>query len=450
MKYLVVFIIFIFSAFQFFLSGVDLKKRQAAIVSFIIQIIPFAIGKTIISLLNQAKAVGDFYEIIGPFGNDVRVEFSFLIFIFLVIIVGFKARGGLDFLRDKWVLFFIILCVISLIVPGINYKWNFLPLMAFILQILFILSIIKSNLPIKTIYEGIFDGLTKATVLQFFLTILYPILHLEAAVLMFQGDSALDWTMRREGYPSAVGIFTHPGILAFYTLINMIFFLSSYLNGVNKKRSLILIFISLFIIFFTYSRTTYVSMFIVSTFLYITAKTKRSFFTFRNLAIAIFTIVVLGGLLVTTALSDIFLKSDSDAQVINRLMHYYIGYEIWNTSKLFGVGINNHISYMLHTLSSTSEVSNFLFFFRSPIHNIHLIVLCEIGLIGFLSWIYYFYSRINLKFSQELLSDSYESIFILAKVGVLLAVFIYGFVGWTPFQYVIMSQVLIVSYFSKK
>ena len=151
-----------------------------------------------------------------------------------------------------------------------------------------------------------------------------------------------------------------------------------------------------------------------------------------------------------TSFGEVFIKSDADTQLSSRMIHILLGFELWQKSELIGIGINSHVLYLQKKLAYTN-LGNFQeldFFLSNPIHNIHIIVLVETGLIGIFTWLYLFFFKLKQTFKQTYLKFLPFRILNISAFSVLLIVFFYGFTGWGVFLKETSSIFLLLMYFS--
>ncbi|MBX2921986.1 MAG: O-antigen ligase family protein [Chitinophagaceae bacterium] len=388
-------------------------------------------------------------ERLGQFGNAIRLEGYFLFLaIFIALGLGRFKPGAFSFRNNLWLYILILFCLISILNPVNPFVPSIFVFLFSFFQLIVILKVIESNFSRGEIIKGIFDALLLVSILQLFLVICYPVLGIQAATTWFRGEQTLETTLKREGYNSAVGIFGHPGPLALFCLIVTIFYVSCYLNRFKMKKSLILIVINIVIILLTFSRTTYITCIGVLTLIYIVYKQREGLFSFKNLAMIFSIFIAFLLVLYLTPLSDVFLKSDAESQIDNRFAHWYLGYQTWLDSPWIGVGINSHVYYMAHVLQINADLPILWFLTSNPIHNIHFIILSEVGVIGLVFWVYFFISQINFfsKHAHTLFLET--SILNLATTGILVAFFLYGFFGWAPFTKEVFNSTIFLCYFS--
>ncbi|PRY55289.1 O-antigen ligase-like membrane protein [Arcticibacter pallidicorallinus] len=390
-------------------------------------------------------------ELLGQFGNGIRLEVPFLFFLLFSVIGYYRLPlKAFSFKSNPWFYLFVGLCFVSFFNPINPFPVSALVPLSFVTQMLLLLKVIERNFTRDQIYRGIFDGLTITITIQFFLAICYPVLGIEALASFFKGEAAMHWAERREGYRSAVGIFTHPGHLALYCLISVVFFLANYLNHYEKKLSTAVIGMSLFVLFLTYSRTTYIVLMAVVILLWVIFRQGKGVFTFKNILIFAIGFSFLLFVFYLSPLSEMYLKSDSEEQFDNRFIHGLLGYEIWRQSKLIGIGVNSHVYYLAHKLVSDPFGGKVTmdFFTSNPIHNIHVIIAAEVGILGLLTWLSYVISKVHRLSKLCSTSNSYINIINMTFVGVLTSLFLYGFFGWSPFDTSIFGTAIFIGYFA--
>jgi O-antigen ligase len=268
---------------------------------------------------------------------------------------------------------------------------------------------------------------------QFFLAICFPLLGIVEVTTIFH-KSAAESATRMGTRVGAVGVFVHPGNVALFTTIVSTFFLGCYLTNYKKKLSLIVLLLNVITLFLTYSRTAYLVFLIdMALVYYISTNARKPIFTIRNIIKFILPLsLALIYMVFFSPLSDTFLESDANEMFDARMMHWFMGFQIFNTSPLIGVGINAHLEYMFTNFNLFGGKVIDDFFWENPIHNIHLIVLVETGLIGFVFWIIFIFS--NISKSKEDIARKKNIILSATQIGTLIAIVLYGITGWAPFS----------------
>jgi O-antigen ligase len=394
-----------------------------------VQTLPLSYGVTLLPFVDK--------ELLGAFGGSIRLEFT-TVFSILLILLGYNVlkKSAFKLRNNIWLAIFILFCIVSVFNPANAFRLSSLVPLSFVIQMIFLIKVIHSNFTREEIFVGIYDGLKFTTLLQFCLCIFYPVLGMQEFAGFFKSGVAAQWADRRAGYSSAVGTFAHPAQLALFSFLTLLFFFGCALNHFRRRQAYYFMSLNTLIIFLTFSRTTYVVLLTVLVIVYITFNSKAGLFTARNLFKFLSISILILSVLYFSPLSDLFLKSDSETQVENRMVHWVLGFEIWQTSKWIGLGLNSHVYYLGHKfLTDPFGGTIFLdFFVSNPIHNIHLIIFCELGLLGFLIWIHYYASNL-IYFSKRVRTGGLiDNVFNLVFVGILFSMFIYGAFGWAPFE----------------
>jgi O-antigen ligase len=346
---------------------------------------------------------------------------------------------------NKWIVIILSLVLISLFNPynfAKNSTWIFAYF--FISHILFF-KLVTSALSKEEIIKGIFDGLLILCTIQIILAICFPVLGIKAVTDIFK-EGASEWSTRLGTREGAVGIFSHPGHLALFTVFASAFFLGCYLTGYNQKHSLRIILLNAITIILTYSRTSYLAFFLVLAGIYYIFKNsnKKILSPVNILKYGLPILLFLYWIVFFSPLSHQFLESDVDDMYEARLIHWMWALDIFNTSPFIGVGINAHLTYILENNSLFDDGIIPQFFFDNPIHNIHLIILSELGLIGFIPWLIFLISSISK--GKQQVSSKQNEIFSLAHIGIILTYLFYGLTGWAPFSQSVLPFMLFFTY----
>lgn len=204
------------------------------------------------------------------------------------------------------------------------------------------------------------------------------------------------------------------------------------------------------IIFLTYSRTSYLALIItLSSCYYLNKNAHKNLFSVGNiLKFVVPTVLALVYLIAYSPLSELFMGSDSSDQYDNRMVHWLMALHLFDASPIIGVGLNGHLSYLSQHLGIVNQMTTDDFFAINPIHNIHLIVLAEVGIIGMVLWIGFLFGNI-FKAKKEI-SKGHNEILSLSMIGLFIAYIIYGLSGWAPFSTAILPIFLFITFFSIK
>lgn len=431
-------ILFSIIVFQL-LRAVLIKNKIGSkylIVSFFIISIPLEFQW---SLIDRNFKTG-----LGTLGKSLNIIIPLLLFLMLFAFSKRKKIAKIEF--SIWFKMMLFIIVISLFNPFNVAVFGTIVFSFFLFcNFMFFIYVFKTLTQKEVIY-GFFDGFFILCVLQFVLAICFPLLGIKEVTTIFHSTAGV-WATRLDTRVGAVGVFTAPGNLALFTTIASSFFVGCYLNNFKKKISLIVLLINVVTLILTYSRTSYLA-FIIDIFLV--------YFIFKNAKMKIFTlsnffkyITPLAGVLIYVVffspLSDVFLKSDANEMLDARMIHWFMGFQIFSSSPIIGVGLNSHLEYMFSHFNLFGGQVIDDFFWENPIHNIHLIVLVETGLIGFILWVVFIFS--NISKAKKDIAQERNQILASTQIGMLIGILIYGISGWAPFSSSILPFLLVISFF---
>lgn len=403
--------------------------------------------------LTFSKVIGNEADIAAT--GTLPASFRFTIPLLLAALLVFKSnfKNVFKFSFKNWMVITSLFIIISVFNPyNEDYAASISYGIFFVSNILFLI-VIGSYISAIQLLKGLFDGLAVLCIIQLGLAICFPVLNIVQVTSMFHAADAAIGATRAGTREGAVGFFNHPGRLAIFTLIASSYFLSTYLYNYKKQISLILLIINAITLFLTYSRTSYVGIVILVVLLgFIKKNEHKNVFALQNiLKFMLPSSLLIGYVIFLSPMSDIFLKGDSQTQVLNRTIHYKIGYKIFQTSPVVGVGLNAHVAYIN---KHPAILGPFLydaksdFYKKNPIHNIHLIILAETGLLGFIAWITFILRNIYLSARQ--IKSSRNQILSLSFIGVLVTISFYGLTGWSPFSLEILPFFFFFTFFAIK
>jgi O-antigen ligase len=297
--------------------------------------------------------------------------------------------------------------------------------------------------------KGIFDGFILLSALQVILAICFPLLGINFVTGLFH-TYGTEWSTRLGGREGALGFFGHPGNFAIYLIISSSFFLGSYFEGFNKRKCQLFICINTFSLYLTYSRISFLSFIGILFILFlIKSNPKKSLFTFKNVLFYILpAFLVIYFIVFESSLSDLFLKGDANQQVDNRMVHWIVSTKIFFESPLLGVGLNSHLAYISKNTGLINSLTSDDFFSKNPIHNIHLIILSELGIIGFICWVVFLIS--NIAIAKKNIANDSNNILSFTLIGVVLAYIFNGVTGWGPLSPSLLPFFLFFCFFARK
>jgi O-antigen ligase len=421
------------------------KKTHPVVllISFFLTIIPLQvnlpIGKPTYAILS------------GTLGSQVYIFISLLLFLVFLPIFGFKIRFSWPNKTNQWIWMILLFGCISLLSPyNENPEGTSIALMFIISNVAFC-SLIFSNCSREQVITGMHDGFIMLGVLNFTLAICFPLLNLKFTTMIFHfagevGATRMG-TTAREG---AVGLFSHPGNLALCSTITSIFFLSCAVLKYKTKISIVGLLLNFVTVILTFSRTTYAVYVLTMLLVYYIAKnpSRRVFSVQNTIRFFIPFIAVFLWIIVFSPLSDLFLENEVIAQVDNRTLHWLMAIQAFKESPLIGVGLNAHLIYFSKHLSILNNLELTPFFLENPIHNIHLIVLVECGILGLLAW--WLFLANNIRLAKSYITRTSVPQLLITQIGTIMAYFLYGLTGWAPFSLSVLPFFIFIMYFSIK
>lgn len=343
--------------------------------------------------------------------------------------------------KGWYTLVFVALLLIALINPNNASALSSLIYVMFVAVYLIIFNYIAHNFKVNDIVKGIYHAFTILCVFQLVLAICFPLLNLPFVTKLFF-EAAEKWATRMGTRPGAVGVFTHPGNLALFTTMASVFFISCLLNGYKVKASKVYILICVLTVLLTYSRTSYLTMtFALFACFFIYKKAQTNIFSIKNIiGFGIPVTLLLCWIIFYSPISSIFLDTNADDMYTARLMHWFMALDVFSNHPVIGVGLNAHLEFFqknVNLLKSIDSKNDFLI--SNPVHNIHLIVLAETGLLGFVFWLAVLIRSIfgNKKYLgkiKDLSAFKGQSILLIATIGATFTYLIYGMAGWAPFS----------------
>lgn len=375
----------------------------------------------------------------GSWGYKFRLEVFMIITPIFFIVIAKKLQWKLLPISTYTLLCLIAFAAINIFNPNnLSIPSTAIALAQLFTYLIFLYimcSCIKSEVLLKAIYEGFLF----TVILQTALTICYPILGISQVAGLFRDNVSIRSVER----PGAPGTFSHPNSLGGYMVYVVLFFVSCYIMNYRKRSSLILAAVAFFVLIFTFSRTALLAS-LISIIAIITIYTTRNgrIFTIKN----IFTLILplfLGGcaFLFLSPIRNSFIGSNMDEMMLARLLHFYCGYETIIEHPFIGVGLNAHLEYIRNNIdfgATFGDISKIFwraeeFMFSHPIHNIFLILLSEMGIVGLLPTLYFIGRRFyNVK--KYIRSDisNEDKILYLYSIALICSLGIHGMADWAP------------------
>jgi O-antigen ligase len=223
------------------------------------------------------------------------------------------------------------------------------------------------------------------------------------------------------------GGFSHPNILAGFLVVAILILISIYFdlvkseslfNRVNKKRKLVLFYSSLVILFsaliLTFSRSAFLALFLSLLSLLIYSVFKK---TETKKVVSILLILVLVSSLSFVLFND-FLKTRIQGQErlelkssTERMVLKNQALELLNKNWFLGTGVNNYIVAVYEKVDNTLNVWEY-----QPVHNVYLLILVELGILGLFLYLYLLIYSLYRAFSSNNLSKLILGLVVLTII----------------------------------
>ncbi|MFA6421788.1 MAG: O-antigen ligase family protein [Candidatus Buchananbacteria bacterium] len=368
-------------------------KRLNSISKFLFGIFLFLIPISTVLIIEE-QFVGGFKFQFGSF-NIYLVEIILWLAIVLYFVVNIKkisetlSRVRLRYSLQK-IIFYLVLAVI--VISAVSIFWSIDKRFAFlaffrILEVIAVFSFFRLNYSKKYLWILFASGVVQSlfAIYQFFSQQIAANKYLglvghqswEAGALVMEGSGR--W-LRSYGFvndPNLLG-----GFMAFALFIAIFLYLK---ESKNYKRLLILSGIVFVIVglFFSFSRSAWLGVIVgIIISLVFTFKNKTDF---KKIAA-----VSLSGIIIFCILGFLFYPIISGRVLINnRLEHKSISERVLLInestqiikSNIFGVGVGNYTFSLLKIKPGQPGWS------YQPVHNIYLLILAEIGVIGFVLYL---------------------------------------------------------------
>jgi len=293
---------------------------------------------------------------------------------------------------------------------------------------------------VKNAMRGIYMGLAATVILHFVLAICYPVLGMEGVIKIFDSEAAT----RSDDRVGAVGTMGHPNVLGTYASYYFAFFVSCFVSAYRRQESGIYAVLAFLVIVLSASRSALLASIVAVVGIVVFYVYRRyKLLSFQSLLKAIIPMGIFAALLLSGPLSFLFSDVDNlDEMTTSRLMHYYCGYEIFQDHPLVGVGMNAHLVYLVENSSAVMFEQVFdmtdmwqpeEFMFNNPIHNIWIILIVELGIIGFLpilAFIIWYIATFKRRTRHS--RNRYYNILNMSGLAVILCWLIQGNSDWAP------------------
>ena len=380
-------------------------------------------------------------------GSAISLTLLFILyFVYLVVVKG-KLWWSKDFLKLPIVKYFLWSGISLLFFPivGFSLKYYFVGFYKYCFYFLILLSLLDNHFSYDEFSKALDCGSKISVIFQTAIAMLY---QMTGVVIPFvtRYSEAL-----RGGIPRMVGTFSHPGNFSLYIAFFLVYFFCQYFFS-REKKLLIYIFVCLFDIYMSGSRTVII--------LTVGAFSIILFYRYKkNILVKLIFVLAFCALLFVFFQSDFALDlfGNFNDMFLARFAHWITAIEIMfkNPVNFFcGVGLNNVVDYInenfyeFHTLVAASDIITEEFARTMPIHNSYLIVGAELGIVGFI-----LYASIYVKLIIVSLRNIKNKKFRLQYVYILVTAMvlaIYGIQGWASHSFCSWFLILILVAYTYK
>lgn len=376
----------------------------------------------------------------GSFGASLAIWPFYVLSILLIWIIARDKQWRIR--RPNLWLFFIFTgyAVYTIINPYDVSRLQTITAVIYLLSFAVFMYLFANSFSVKSVVNGIFMGLAITVVLHFILAIMFPVLDMEPAIKLFDAEAAT----RNDERAGAVGTMGHPNGLGTYASYYFAFFIACFVTAYKRQQSAILAGLAFITIVLSASRSAlaaavFALLMIVVFYVY----RRYKIISPQSIIKGIIPLGIIIALLLTGPLNFLFSDVDNlDEMTTSRLMHYYCGYEIFEDHPLVGVGLNGHLSYLVENGSAMMFEQIFdaadiyqpeEFMFSNPIHNIWIILIDELGLIGFfpiLCFVIWYIATFKRRTRHS--QNRYYNILNISGLGAVFCWLVQGNSDWNP------------------
>ena len=387
----------------------------------------------------------------GSFGSSIMIWTFFLFCIYLLWHIKVKQNGFISPPNKIVVFTFLAYTLYTLLNPNNSVVGSSMIAIFFFGALLIFYYLLANAFSCKTLVRGIYQGLAVTIAFEAFLCVLFPILNMEFITKVFVADAQLRG--ESSGRFETVGTFAHPNAFGVYASYVYMFFLGCVITNFKRKQSLFFLALSLFSASMSGSRSALAASLVGTMALIIFYVFRRySLINPKVLLRGVIPVLIIGIILVLGPLNRLFEDAENlDSMAVYRMMHYYCAGEIIQDHPLVGVGINAHLNYLLTNTSIVDFEAIFdttdmwepeEFMLHNPVHNIWLILLSELGIIGFLPILtFVIYYIASFKRRIRIAKNKYFHIIACTGLGIMCTLLVQGNSDWNP----LTQQQLIIS-----
>jgi len=417
--------------------------QKAAIYSYFatILLLPTQLGKHYWPNFTQVEGIRIDYLSPTLYLSDIFIIITFILFLINISFSTLKASLQLTF--NKYLAIILILDIIAGIVFAIS-PLEGLYVFVKVLELFIFALLTKYFLKNKWIRYKVFLFLSLGALFEGILAISQFINQGSlGGVFYFFGErlinastpGAANANINGQLILRPYGTFSHPNVLCGYLVIIATLLLFANFKKLKVRNRLFLYLLYLFLslaILLSLGRAAI----IVYAFVLLSKviKLKRKRIAYFLILLSFILLIFIVAPILRYRFFDFAL---SDESVSQRLYFLNISFQMIKSHLLFGVGLGNF-------LPSLPSFSNSLTYqLLQPVHNIFILLLCEIGLVGFFICLYFFYQTIRyllrnkykglfsstsllMVFMVIILLGSIDHYFLTLQQGQLLLAFVFG------------------------
>lgn len=421
-----------------------IEKKMYFILGFTLPIDLVMYSELDVTILNLAGS-----------DNFFVLKFSDLLIIFLLIYylctrrnLNLKRKNmGVIFLPLLYLLINVMSCFIAL--NKVTAIYETIRVVKGLLLFLIIVSYFK-----KPLYEFLIKGVGYGMLFQLIVGIA-QIINGGAIGLQFLGEAHGDGVFRAvvTGLEKGMsGTTTHPGTLALYGIFSLAVII--FCDMKNKKEKYFLVFISIITVVLTYARTSIALMLFVLGIAILSKvnmnilveKIKAFRVNKKSIGIILVVIAIIcGGIFLSrniiTSVFGRFTSSDMSWQAKSRFEHIDIGLTVYSKREAFAYGANNYMYGVKECYPN--NYSRDIFNYVQPVHNIYVLYLVEIGIIGLIVYIL-LYGKVILGLLSRKKVDNISKSIICSTAIWTIVIMIYNLTGWSGAKDIFMQIMWIV------
>jgi O-antigen ligase len=332
------------------------------------------------------------YGTLGFFGTEILLWITFFIFAFWfrerIKIRNQKSKINFSWSRDRMFVLFALLFIIYILLSSV---WSIDSSVALqqglyiIGALLLFFMLIIGPLKFREIATWFIAGTVLQSVLGIYQFLFQSTFAFKYLGLVhhpvWQAGTSIISSPDIGRWLRSYGAFSHPNIFGGYLVLSI--FISILFKKLNKKNNLkfkIIFFaiysLQLTALFFTFSRSAWLAFILL--FLFIIIFYFKKYFQIN--------LIIINTVILLTALSIIFFPliqtrfSHQSTNEVRSTTERVVGvgeaYELFKQNYLFGVGIGNYtaVAYMLNPNNPG--------WLYQPVHNVFILILVELGIIG--------------------------------------------------------------------